>query len=443
MTRRRSLVGIAALGLVTASIALAATPAAATRVPASAAHRTARPGPNPRGKFLGVVPSPAASESRAFGAASAHRSVLSNPLIYHNGRIQHSSAVYAIFWKPAAYAFPSGYQATVARFFGDVAHDSFKTTNVLATDTQYYEVVSAQRFVSYSVRFKGAILDTRPYPAAGCQQYQLNDGSQSKTCLTDAQVEHEISTLVTSQKLPRGLGAEYFVFTPPGVASCFTSAATDLAAGNCYDPTVFNGYCAYHASIGGGPAAVLYANMPYANLAGCSSGESPNGNAADAVINTASHEHNETMTDPLGTAWYDTAGNENGDKCLFTFGTPLGSTATGQYNQVINGHHYWLQEEWSNRIGGCAQRSSFPLPTASITHSPASVQHGVPVTFGANAADKDDTAFTYSWSFGNGAASSRAHPTVTFPSAGTATVSVIVFDAHGDQTRVTRSIQVS
>jgi hypothetical protein len=45
-----------------------------------------------------------------------------------------------------------------------------------------------------------------------------------------------------------------------------------------------------------------------------------------------------TVAPPSGrllNAWYDGRGFENGDKCARTFGTPLGSTATGQYNQVI------------------------------------------------------------------------------------------------------------
>jgi hypothetical protein len=70
----------------------------------------------------------------------------------------------------------------------------------------------------------------------------------------------------------------------------------------------------------------------------------------------ASHEHNEANTDPLLNAWYDSNGEENGDKCAWSFGTPLGSTTHGQYNQVIGTGKYWLQREWSNRNGGCVLR---------------------------------------------------------------------------------------
>jgi hypothetical protein len=35
----------------------------------------------------------------------------------------------------------------------------------------------------------------------------------------------------------------------------------------------------------------------------------------------------------------------------------LGTAPNGQqYNQLINGHRYYLQREWSNASAGCVQR---------------------------------------------------------------------------------------
>jgi hypothetical protein len=55
-----------------------------------------------------------------------------------------------------------------------------------------------------------------------------------------------------------------------------------------------------------------------------------------------SHEHRETITDQQGNAWWDINGNEIGDK----------------YNESINGHNYFLQQEWSNRSSKCVQKGA-------------------------------------------------------------------------------------
>jgi hypothetical protein len=109
--------------------------------------------------------------------------------------------------------------------------------------------------------------------------------------------------------------------------------------------------------MGNGNSTILYANMPYDGVSGCESGQSPNGNtAADSELNVTSHENIEAVTDPLGTAWYDSSGQEIGDKCNFTFGSPLGGAPGGQYNEQISTGNYYLQEEWSNATSACAQR---------------------------------------------------------------------------------------
>jgi hypothetical protein len=87
--------------------------------------------------------------------------------------------------------------------------------------------------------------------------------------------------------------------------------------------------------------------------AACGSGQSPNNDDADSTINVLSHEHNEAITDPLGNAWYDRRGAENGDKCAWNFGTALGGAPEHLYNQVIGTGTYYLQQEWSNRSSGC------------------------------------------------------------------------------------------
>ena len=128
------------------------------------------------------------------------------------------------------------------------------------------------------------------------------------------------------------------------------------SAGSC----AFSNFCAYHSSFGYGSSATLYANQPYAAFVArsCDSGQHPNGDDADATINVVSHEHNEAITDPLGNAWYDMQGYENGDKCAWNFGYALGRTAYGSYNQQIGTGKYYLQQEWSNAHGMCVLKGT-------------------------------------------------------------------------------------
>jgi len=350
---------------------------------------------------------------------------------------------YAIFWAPPSYTFPVGYQQTIGQYLSDVAHDSYTPTNVYGTDTQYYDISrGVKRFVSYAVSFGGMVTDTDRLPSNGCPNYTLYDGSTSSACLTDLQLENEISAVIAGNGLPTGLGVEYFLFTPQSVATCETAHA--LASGGCYDPLRYNGYCAYHSNMGVVAPFTLYANMSFANLTGCTTGVSPNANlAADAVINIVSHEQNETMTDPLGNAWFDSNGYEDGDKCETSFGAVLGNNGADIFNEVINGHDYFLQGEWSNRAHECEQRNSYPQPTVMFTWSPSAPPHGIPVSFSSNVADLSSSKFAYSWSFGDLGASTQANPTHTFTATGTRVVTLLVTDSHGDQARIVKDITVS
>ena len=390
-------------------------------------------------------PASGATPNGAASSAAATRVVRPNiaDVTYHGGPVQHSSAVYAIFWAPAPFSFPANYQAVVSQYFTDVAHDSYLATNVYANPTQYYDTNgNARRYASYNVAFKAAIIETRAFPASGCTNYVIGDSSVSKVCLTDTQIQKEIASVISSHHLPRGLSTNYFLFTPQGVASCKT--ANGLSSGGCYNPLQFNGHCAYHSHIGSGGNAVLYAHMAYDALAGCTSLQSPNGNAADAVLNNVSHEHNEMITDPLGTGWYDSSnGDEISDKCHQTFGVPMGATATGQYNQIINGHGYYLQQGWSNRAGACVQRNSFPQPIVSFTFKPATPVHGKKITFVSSVKESGESSFAYRWSFPDNGASSAKNPTHTFASAVFAgNVTLVITDSHGSQTRMVKAITV-
>lgn len=259
-------------------------------------------------------------------------------LAYHNGPVMHANRVYAIYWVPAGYTVDSGYESLINRYFGDVSADNGKTSNVYYSDTQYYDTTGS---IAYSSGFAGSYVDTSPLPASGCRD------SYTSVCITDAQLQSEISRVIKANGWTPSSSTEFFMFTAKGIGSCDGSSSC-----------AFSQYCAYHSWIGSGSTATVYANMPYADTvpAACDSGQRPNHDDADGTINVTSHEHNESITDEQGSAWFDRRGYEDGDKCAWNFGTALGSNGYGQYNQVINGHDYYLQQEWSNHSSGCVLR---------------------------------------------------------------------------------------
>jgi hypothetical protein len=260
----------------------------------------------------------------------------SGTLAYHGGPVQHGSTVYSIYWVPSGYTISSDYSSVINQYFTDVAADSGKSSNVYYADTQYSD--SAGK-IPYTVTNGGSVVDTNPFPASGCS----DSVSQTTVCLSDAQIQAEVKRVATAQGWGNGTGKEFFMFTAKNVGSCVSSS-------EC----AFSYYCAYHSNFASS-GTYLYANMPYSDTvpADCDAQSHPNGSDADATLNVTSHEHNETITDPLGNAWYDRAGYENGDKCAWYFGTSIGSTSHGAYNQLINGHGYELQEEYSNATRSC------------------------------------------------------------------------------------------
>lgn len=280
------------------------------------------------GKALGIV--------KAHGAHTSGTSRGAGNLRNHGGPVEHTNKTYAIYWVPAGYSMQSGYSSVINQYFTDVAADSGKQSNVYYTATQYSDSTG---HIQYSSTFGGSYTDTNPLPASGCSD------SDTAVCLTDAQVQAEIKKDVATAGWTAGPSTEFFLFTAKGIGSCLTSS-------EC----AFTYYCAYHSWTGSGSSVILYANMPYASTvpSQCDTGQHPNGNDADGTLNVTSHEHNETITDEQGNAWYDSAGYEDGDKCAWIFGAASGPNGA-EYNQTINGHHYYLQEEYSNHDRTCIQ----------------------------------------------------------------------------------------
>jgi len=287
------------------------------------------------------------------------RPLAASNLIYHGGPVMTSNTNYTFYWSPSgASAYPAGYQTGVNSYLEDLAHDSGGSQNVDSVATQYAN--GKGEAVAYDSHFAGAILDTDPYPKNGCKKATI--------CLTDAQLQAELSSWITAHGLPKDLSHEYFLLTPPGVENCFEASGAECSAASS-SPA----YCAYHGSFASGGGKIVYSSDAYVTgVEGCDDGEHPNESPSDGALEGGlSHEHNESTTDPELNAWFASNGEENGDKCRTfatssEFGTPLGKAPDGsRYNQLINTREYWYQQEWSNEGGTCKQRLAVGAPQVS------------------------------------------------------------------------------
>lgn len=296
---------------------------------------------------------------------------------------------FAIYWIPSGYTCGAltcaAYEGSIDQYLNDVAAASGSHSNVYSDATQYSDTTGP---IAYQSTFDGGWIVSNPFPASGCPT------SVAAVCLTDAQLRSELSAIIAGQNWPTGVGTEYFLMTPEGVGSCFYSSSF------CSGST----FCAYHSWFTTGSGTVIYANEPYdAGISGCSDGNSPSGDEADATINTIGHEQMESMTDPLQNGWYsDAEGSQTGevgDLCAWNFGTPVGSTPHGEYNQVINGDYYWVQQMYSNDGSQCVQRyPSIPQPansSAPVVSGTAAVGQTLSATSGTWTGSP--TSYAYQW----------------------------------------------
>ncbi|MGI8800931.1 MAG: PKD domain-containing protein, partial [Solirubrobacteraceae bacterium] len=376
------------------------------------------------------------------GASTQPFDTLFTNLDYSGGPVMPSNANYTVYWAPpGAPSYPGDYKAGVDQYLTDLGNDSGGTGNVDSVAAQYND--AAGHLAAYSSTFAGRLDDTDPYPASGC--------AGATICLTDDQIQAELSRYITAHGLPRDLSHEYFLLTPPGVQSCFdASGSAGCSAGSLIKPE----YCAYHGQslVGGGE--FIYANDGYVTgNRGCDDGNHPNGETSDGVLQGGlSHEHVESITDPEpNNAWSDQSQNasEIGDKCDAVNGPAVGTAANGaRYNQVINGHYYWYQTEWSNQGNTCLQRLTFAgaRPTAVFSASNTGAHA---VTFSAGGSTAPGGVHAYNWQFNDGPDITQTEvetsaPTLshTFSADGPYTVALTIFAADGTSIGAARTVTV-
>jgi PKD domain len=397
-------------------LALAAVIALAAAVPAAA-----------RANFVGGLEAdvPSGPQAHLAGALKASN------LPYMGGRVLHSNRTHAIFWDPdgSGLAFDPGYESLIETFLIDVAADSHKTTNTFSLAGQYHD---AKGPAAYDSTYGGAVLDFDPLPPNGCAEPSTAPPGWT-VCLTDAQLETELEHLVAVDHLPTTNHDIYFIITPNGFGSCTDGGSSSCALGGSA-----NGYCGYHSETATG---ILYAVIPYNGVPPHCQSENPrpNSNAADPTISTISHEENETVTDPDGTAWIDAQGDEAADLCLTNFGPPLGGSGLTAWNESINGGHFYLQELWSNASGGCEPRAKPDSASFGMARVAGRARQ---VSFTGRGSAPQARIVSFQWFFGDGRAGVGRHPSHTFKTPGSYRVRLRATDSWGNWATASKTVQV-
>jgi len=283
---------------------------------------------------------------------------------------------------------------------------------------------------------------------------QISISSPTSSALTGGTINfsNPSTDMVVAKAISGGLFGASRTADPNGLYFLFTSSDISVSGFNAA-----GGFCGYHGYSSALPTAFKYAFIgdPTANIgAGCApQTTSPHNNAgADAMANVSAHELVEAVSDPMLTAWFDSRGNENGDKCNFVFGTTTPESNSSLSNVTIGGTRYLIQENWSPISSGCFLATPPPPTPVNVTVALSNVKLMVgqsvpaftPVTASAGTAP-------YTFTLTPAVQGLRINPStgqITSQGAlsatsGQVTETVSVTDSLGSQQRATFTLQIS
>ena len=224
-----------------------------------------------------------------------------SPLMtYHGGGVLLTNKAMAIFWGSewSSATFQGDKVTGIDSFFGGLDGSNFAATSDEYTDSTGAHITSSTTYLGHS----------------------FDASAAPKRAITTSQAVTEACKVAGNNPDPNAI---YFLYTSTG-------------AGHV-------NYCAWHSygsCSNGLPIQVAY--MPNVDgQAGCDPQDTwtTHSQGLAAVVNVTSHEWSEARTDPRQAGWYDGSGNENGDKCAWSFSAPV---------TLKNGSQWKLQMEWSN-----------------------------------------------------------------------------------------------
>lgn len=236
------------------------------------------------------------------GALHAARPKRSPNMTYHGGKIMPTAVSKAIFWGTSWPAY-SGDEITGIDSF----YTGFSGSNYAKTGDEY---TGSNGQVGATSTHQGHVIDNSAASGGG-------------------------STSAILSEVAKEVTAGNIVLDASG--NSYVPVYTDLPRGNA-------GYCAWHSAGTINGVVVQFAFFwKLDGDPGCDPTDTTTTHSEGlaALANVSAHELSEARTDPASPgAWYDGSGQENGDKCAWTFGAPTVS--------FPNGTQWKLQGEWSN-----------------------------------------------------------------------------------------------
>jgi hypothetical protein len=228
----------------------------------------------------------------------------SNPdMSNHGGPILPSVTIQAIFWGPSWATRPGDKVTGLDTWYKYVGTTTGGQGSSYAATVNEYNENSDGKYVTTAITYQGHVTDASALP------------------------KHMSTSAVL---------AEVCRVVPNPVANAYYPVYVDGKRGGA-------NYCAYHswASCNGTPIEFGF----FFNLdgdAGCDpqSSVATESQGLAALANVTGHELSETRSDPKGNAWYDSSGEENGDKCAWTFGGP--------FVTFLDKTEWKIQGNWSN-----------------------------------------------------------------------------------------------
>jgi hypothetical protein len=317
VTVRRRLRGLAlAAGAAALATAAIAAPAGAAPTRSGSDHaRTTLP--------KQIVPARGSHATpRAVGnARPSGKAAGSNGIDYHGGPVLLGTTNVYFIWYGDWSQDPNA-QPILTDLASNIGGSPYFNIN-----TSYYN--GNNQFVSNAVHYAGATTDNY---------------SQGRV-LVDQTVQSVVQSAITSGKLPSDTNGLYFVLTSPDVQE---------ATGFGFV------YCGWHTNgtINGQDIKYSFVGDPataWMNTCADQSTGPNGGGGGDAMASVVSHELEETVTDPDLNAWYDSSGEENADKCAWTFDPTYQAPNGALANMKLGTRDYLIQRNWVNSAGGyCA-----------------------------------------------------------------------------------------